>query len=71
MSARSRPASHADSWYDGNPSELSDELEDNLAEVPSSLHDSALPIPRARVIIAPYVTLTYSFPAPYHLFYHL
>lgn len=56
MSARSRPASHADSWYEGNPSELSDELDDNLAEVPSSLHDSTLPISGARVIIAPYVT---------------
>ena len=56
MSAdRARPASHADSWYKGDPTMLSDELEENLDEVPKSLHDSDLPIPGARVIIAPYV----------------
>lgn len=55
MPAPSRPASHADSWYEGNPRELSSELDDNLADVPATLHDSPLPIPGARVIIAPYV----------------
>lgn len=57
MSTQSRPASHADSWYEGDPSILSTELEDNLDAVPSSLHGSELPISGARVIIAPYVHL--------------
>lgn len=49
-----REASHADSWYDGDPTSLSQQLDDFLAEVPSSVdnHDD-LPIPGARVIIAP------------------
>jgi predicted class III extradiol MEMO1 family dioxygenase len=48
-----REASHADSWYDGNQGKLSKQLDGFLADVPSSINDSSLPIPGAKVIIAP------------------
>ena len=51
--AGTREASHADSWYEKDATALSDELDDYLARVPSSLDGSELPIPGARVIIAP------------------
>ncbi|ESZ97239.1 hypothetical protein SBOR_2362 [Sclerotinia borealis F-4128] len=56
-----REASHAGSWYTSNPSTLSHELDDWLSQVPSSIHDSSkLPIPGARVIIAPHAGYSYS-----------
>lgn len=63
----SRPASHAGSWYTASPTKLSAELDEWLAmvgntpqkdkngEVEDMLKGITLPIPRARLIIAPYV----------------
>ncbi len=52
-----REASHAYSWYDGVPDTLSNQLDSFLSQVPSSLNGSSLPIPYAKVVIAPYVLL--------------
>ncbi|KAI1262844.1 UPF0103-domain-containing protein [Xylariaceae sp. FL1019] len=57
-----REASHADSWYEGNPRVLSKQLEDFMKSVDDSINDSALPIPGAKVIIAPHAGYTYSGP---------
>ena len=48
-----READHAGSWYTANPTALSKELDDWLSTVPDELSDIALPMPRARAIIAP------------------
>jgi len=48
-----REASHAGSWYEGDPEELSSQLDEFLHRVPAKLDDIQLPIPDARVIIAP------------------
>jgi len=48
-----REASHAGSWYEDDPSELSRQLDEFLGRVPETLDESSLPIPGARVIIAP------------------
>lgn len=48
-----RVASHAGSWYTGNGSRLSAELDGWLAQVPSEIEGSRLPIEGARIIIAP------------------
>jgi len=53
MAEKIREASHADSWYEGDPSSLDADLDGFLASVPDSLNGSQLPIPGARVIIAP------------------
>lgn len=50
-----REAGKADSWYEGDPDVLSDQLDGFLSDVPASINNSNLPIPGARVIIAPYV----------------
>lgn len=60
-----REASHAGSWYTANKSQLSSQLDSWLADVktpvefigPQSQGEQAseLPVPGARVIIAPYV----------------
>lgn len=55
MSGKSRPASHAGSWYEGNPTALSHELDNYLAVVPDTIDGKRVPVPGARVIIAPYV----------------
>ncbi|KAH8682492.1 MEMO1 family [Xylariales sp. PMI_506] len=57
-----REASHAFSWYDGNPSSLSRELDGYLAKVPGSIDDKTLPIAGAKVIIAPHAGYRYSGP---------
>ncbi|ORY55513.1 MEMO1 family [Pseudomassariella vexata] len=57
-----REASHAGSWYKGNPTVLSQELDEFLADVPNSINDSSLPIPGAKVIIAPHAGYSYSGP---------
>ncbi|KAI1463225.1 UPF0103-domain-containing protein [Daldinia caldariorum] len=57
-----REASHADSWYDGNPNSLSSQLDSFLGDVPSSIDDSGLPIPGAKVVIAPHAGYSYSGP---------
>jgi predicted class III extradiol MEMO1 family dioxygenase len=48
-----REASHAGSWYEDDAEELSSQLDAFLAGVPATLDDKSLPIPGARVIIAP------------------
>lgn len=48
-----RPASKAGSWYTGKPKDLEEELDEYLAEVPETVDGSSLPIPGARIIIAP------------------
>ena len=48
-----REASHAGSWYDDDPEELSQQLDDFLGQVPDKLDEEGLPIPGARIIIAP------------------
>jgi AmmeMemoRadiSam system protein B len=58
----SREASHAGSWYKGNPKELNRELEDFLDRVPATLDGAELPINNARVIIAPHAGYSYSGP---------
>ncbi|KAB8290467.1 hypothetical protein EYC80_010898 [Monilinia laxa] len=58
-----REASHAGSWYTSNPTTLSDELDSWLAQVPSSIENIKLPVPGARLIIAPHAGYSYSGPA--------
>lgn len=48
-----REASHAGSWYEGDPEQLSTQLDDWLDQVPEALDGAQLPIDNARVIIAP------------------
>lgn len=48
-----RPPAKAGSWYVGQPDELEEELDEYLANVPEQVDGSSLPIPGARVIIAP------------------
>ena len=48
-----REASHAGSWYVGNPDRLSAQLDDYLDKVPNAIDGVKVPIPGARVIIAP------------------
>jgi len=48
-----RIASHAGSWYSSRPAKLSSELDEWLAQVPSTIGGKELPISGARVIIAP------------------
>lgn len=54
----SRQALHAGSWYSKNASTLTKQLDGWLGQVPDMLdHVGPLPVPKARVIIAPYVLL--------------
>ena len=48
-----RPASKAGSWYEKTPAKLMKTLDNYLADVPETVDGSSLPIPGARVIIAP------------------
>lgn len=48
-----RPLSKAGSWYTGDPDELDKELDKFLSEVPNQIDGNGLPVPGARVIIAP------------------
>jgi predicted class III extradiol MEMO1 family dioxygenase len=50
-----RPLKKAGEWYEGDPSVLSDELDEWLGQVQDVkiASDGVLPIPQARVIIAP------------------
>ncbi|KFY09145.1 hypothetical protein V492_05581 [Pseudogymnoascus sp. VKM F-4246] len=59
-----RAASHAGSWYSSAPATLSNELDGWLAQVPDSIDGrNKLPVPGARVIIAPHAGYSYSGPA--------
>lgn len=60
--AMTREASHAGSWYEGDPEELSTQLDDFLDRVPATLDGAELPIDNARVIIAPHAGYSYSGP---------
>jgi len=54
MSQRgTREADHAGSWYVASPKQLSSQLDGWLDDVPDKINDSGLPVPGARVIIAP------------------
>ncbi|KAB5584979.1 MEMO1 family [Coniochaeta sp. 2T2.1] len=57
-----REASHAGSWYVGNPDRLSAQLDDYLDQVPNAIDGVDLPVPGARVIIAPHAGYRYSGP---------
>ncbi|KAK0750379.1 MEMO1 family [Schizothecium vesticola] len=57
-----REASHAGSWYEDDPDQLSSQLDEFLGRVPETLDGSNLPIPKARVIIAPHAGYSYSGP---------
>ncbi|KAK0610413.1 MEMO1 family [Bombardia bombarda] len=62
---RTRPASHAGytgSWYHANPAALADQLDDFLKRVPDNLDGIGLPVPGARVIIAPHAGYDWSGP---------
>ncbi|PHH83293.1 hypothetical protein CDD82_2473 [Ophiocordyceps australis] len=55
-----RPATKAGAWYTGSPDALAKELDGFLAAVPDTIDASSLPIPGARVIIAPHAGYRYS-----------
>ncbi|KAL6877062.1 MEMO1 family [Trichoderma novae-zelandiae] len=55
-----RPASKAGSWYKRLPKDLMEDLNERLAKVPNSVDGSSLPIPGARMIIAPHAGYEYS-----------
>ncbi|KAJ5888278.1 UPF0103-domain-containing protein [Penicillium taxi] len=58
-----REALHAGSWYSDSPQTLTGELDDWLAQVPEVMdHVSSLPVPGARVVIAPHAGYAYSGP---------
>jgi len=48
-----RPATHAGSWYTASSSKLSAQLDKWLGDVVNDSEEKELPIPGARVIIAP------------------
>jgi MEMO1 family protein len=48
-----READHAGSWYVADAKQLSSQLDGWLADVPDKINESDLPVPKARVIIAP------------------
>jgi hypothetical protein len=52
-SMTTRAASHAGSWYNASPSILSSDLDKWLAKAAKDSKEMDLPIPGARVIIAP------------------
>lgn len=52
-----REPGKADSWYEGDPNVLSDQLDGFLSDVPNSINNTTPPIPGAKVIIAPYVLI--------------
>ncbi|POR32258.1 Protein MEMO1 [Tolypocladium paradoxum] len=55
-----RPAGKAGLWYPENPKTLEELLNGYLALVPETINHSSLPIPGARVIIAPHAGYEYS-----------
>ncbi|KAI1186967.1 MEMO1 family [Nemania serpens] len=57
-----REAGKADSWYEGDPEVLSEQLDGFLSDVPASINDTNVPIPGAKVIIAPHAGYSYSGP---------
>ncbi|CAG1970160.1 unnamed protein product [Fusarium graminearum] len=62
MMATTRPAKKAGSWYEKEAKVLKSELERYLAAVPESIDGVPVPIPGARVVIAPHAGYSYSGP---------
>lgn len=51
----SRTALHAGSWYSNSAKTLAGQLDNWLSQVPETMdHIDSLPVPGARIIIAPY-----------------
>ncbi|OHE91610.1 memo-like protein [Colletotrichum orchidophilum] len=59
-SGDTRPPGKAGSWYSGEPKELRGQLNAFLSDVPDQVEDKGLPVPGARVIIAPHAGYSYS-----------
>ncbi|KAJ5601986.1 UPF0103/Mediator of ErbB2-driven cell motility (Memo-related) [Penicillium lagena] len=60
---QSREASHAGSWYSDSTRTLTHQLDQWLAQVPDTMANvGSLPVPGARVIIAPHAGYSYSGP---------
>ncbi|RMJ10809.1 hypothetical protein CDV36_009549 [Fusarium kuroshium] len=55
-----RPAGKAGSWYEDDPETLKKQLKGFLAAAPDSIDGATLPVPGARIIIAPHAGYTYS-----------
>lgn len=55
-----RPAAKAGSWYERDPTGLKKQLKDFMAAVPDSIDGVPVPIPGARIVIAPHAGYTYS-----------
>lgn len=52
-----REASHAGSWYSDNPRTLTRQLDQWLGQVPDEIDGiGSLPVPGARIVIAPCVS---------------
>ncbi|KAH7256568.1 MEMO1 family [Fusarium tricinctum] len=60
--AATRPAKKAGTWYEKDATALKSELEDYLEAVPDSIDGAPVPIPGARVVIAPHAGYSYSGP---------
>ncbi|KAL4936416.1 hypothetical protein BDV06DRAFT_205109 [Aspergillus oleicola] len=57
----SRAASHSGSWYSNDPRALTRQLDQWLAQVPDTIEGlGSLPVPGARIIIAPHAGYRYS-----------
>ncbi|KAL7927187.1 MEMO1 family [Trichoderma austrokoningii] len=55
-----RPAGKAGGWYTDIVVDLADQISGFFAKVPETIDDSSLPIPGARIIIAPHAGYKYS-----------
>lgn len=53
-------AGKAGSWYEVDPAKLKRQLYDYIAKVPDRVNDSTLPIPGARIVIAPHAGYDFS-----------
>ncbi|KAF5671027.1 hypothetical protein FHETE_4283 [Fusarium heterosporum] len=57
-----RPAQKAGTWYEDDPTVLRQHLEGYLADVPESINGDPVPIPGARIVIAPHAGYDFSGP---------
>ncbi|KAF7544125.1 hypothetical protein G7Z17_g10201 [Cylindrodendrum hubeiense] len=55
-----RPAGKAGAWYNGSPTRLKRQLEEFMETVPDSIDGVQVPIPGARIVIAPHAGYDYS-----------
>ncbi|KAI9038532.1 protein MEMO1 [Aspergillus affinis] len=66
---QTREATHAGSWYSGSQSTLARQLDQWLAQAPGELENiGSLPVPGARIIIAPHAGYAYSGPCAAHAY---